>query len=96
MAYITKEETERSQWVSWLAEYGAEKFYAAFMHTAQDARSKCEYCGRTIQLDIREGGGVPDWHHLGDYGCDDSPETTEDGCGSHKAQGTTFFNVEDE
>lgn len=63
----------QAKWVKWLAEYGPEKFYDSFMRTAQDAQSECVSCGHFIYLDIREGGGVPDWRTTdGDYGCVDS------------------------
>jgi hypothetical protein len=72
------------EWVDWLESYGAEKFYAAFMKNAQDAKSRCIFCHRPIYLDIQEGGGIPDWRtYGGDYGCVDSPETDDDGLGSH-------------
>lgn len=33
---------------------------------------------------IAEGGGIPDWRTAdGDYGCDNSPDTSEDGTGGH-------------
>lgn len=71
-------------WGKWLNKYGAVKFYEAFMHSAQGARGICVNCRYPIYLDIREGGGVPDWRTAsGDYGCDASPETNEDGCGGH-------------
>ena len=55
------EEQDRADWVAWLESYGAAKFYDAFMSNAQGAESTCEHCGQPIYLDIREGGGVPDW-----------------------------------
>ena len=80
-------ESERADWVAWLEYFGAGNFYDSFMAHAQGAKSKCAYCGSTITLDIREGGGVPDWGCEGDYGCPDSPDTGEDGTGGHRAIG---------
>lgn len=74
----------REQWAAWLATYGAENFYDAFMATAQDAKSVCAQCGENIYLDIAEGGGVADWRtDDGDYGCPYSPDTGPDGTGDH-------------
>jgi hypothetical protein len=78
----------RAQWVEWLAAYGLGRFYDAFLSSAQGATSLCVNCGRRITLDIVEGGGVPDWSADGDYGCDESPDTNDDGVGSHIAEGT--------
>ena len=80
------EERERADWIAWLNGYGAGAFYDAFMRTAQDAQSRCSQCGETIYLDIREGGGVPDWAADGDYGCWASPDTDEDGVGGHEPE----------
>lgn len=75
----------KQEWVKWLEEYGADKFYDAFVLTAQDAESECVQCGEPIFLDIVEGGGAPDWRtEGGDYGCSDSPDTNEDGQGGHE------------
>lgn len=78
---------EKTSWAKWLESYGAEKFFEAFMRNAQNAISHCRYCGEEIYLDIAEGGGVPDWSTNdtigGDYGCGESPDTGEDGTGSH-------------
>jgi hypothetical protein len=85
---------EKAAWVAWLKVYSAEKFFEAFMENAQGARSTCLHCGEPIYLDIVEGGGVCDWRtEEGDYGCNDSPETTTEGCGSHKPQGLTVREV---
>ncbi len=73
----------REQWIKWLEGYGIGAFYDAFIRDAQGAKSRCVQCGQRIYLDIVEGGGIADWHADGDYGCDASPETTEDGVGSH-------------
>lgn len=81
--------TVKSAWVNWLKEYGADKFYELFVKIAQNAQSTCVYCHEPIYLDIVEGSGGPDWKlDDGDYGCNDSPETCEEGVGSHKAEGT--------
>lgn len=83
----TTAEKAKQDWIKWLEGYGADKFYDAFVKLAQDAKGKCVYCGEDIFLDIVEGGGVPDWKLAdGDYGCNDSPETCEEGCGSHKPE----------
>lgn len=79
----------RIDWVNWLKEYGADKFYDAFLATAQGARSECIYCGEDIFLDIVDGGGVPDWGSsmpgfVGlDFGCPASPDTDDEGTGGH-------------
>lgn len=83
MATATKK--ERTGWVRWLKSYGGGPFFDAFLRHAQDAEGECVHCGQKIYLDIVEGGGVPDWRTSdGDYGCGDSPETTEEGVGSHE------------
>ncbi len=75
---------DKRGWVSWFNSYGADRFYDAFIFNSQGAQSTCSYCGQHIYLDIVEGGGVPDWKtEDGDYGCGDSPETREQGTGSH-------------
>ena len=83
-------ENGAEEWSHWLATYkegdksGAERFYDAFMFNAQNAEGTCVHCNEPIYLDIREGGGVPDWRTIdGDYGCDNSPEGTDDACGGH-------------
>jgi hypothetical protein len=74
----------QAQWVQWLAGYGAARFYADFLRIAQDAESQCVLCRSLIYLDIAEGGGIPDWRTAdGDYGCLESPDTSEEGTGSH-------------
>ncbi len=48
----------------------------------------CIFCGQHVFDKHEESGfeGGPDWAtEDGDFGCDSSPETTEDGCGSHAA-----------
>jgi hypothetical protein len=76
--------SDRHDWAQWLAHYGAEAFFDAFMATAQDAAGTCRFCHQRIYLDIAEGGGICDWRTAdGDYGCEKSPETCEDGTGGH-------------
>lgn len=71
-------------WVKWLAGYGGQKFAASLAHNVQGAESQCTQCRAPIYLDFFEGGGVGDWKTAdGDYGCDRSPDTTEDGTGGH-------------
>jgi len=75
---------ERQDWIKWLEHYGIGKFFDAFVRNAQGARGTCLYCRQDIYLDIVEGGGVPDWKTSdGDYGCAHSPDTCEQGTGSH-------------
>lgn len=75
---------EKREWVKWLESYGLDKFFDAFLANTQGAQSTCIHCREKIYLDIVEGGGVPDWKtEDGDYGCADSPETSEQGTGSH-------------
>lgn len=82
----THEEIKES-WLKWLESYGADKFYDAFLRTVEGAESVCIYCGRTIQVDITIGGGVPDWHMDGDFGCPDNPENSEEGTCGHVPRG---------
>jgi len=61
----------------------------------------CRYCGESILLDQREGGGEgmdwgagpSDWVGNGgigmDYGCGDSPDTDGEGCGGHEPDVST-------
>lgn len=83
--------TDKQEWVAWLQSYGLDKFFDAFISTAQGAESECIHCGQKIYLDIVEGGGVPDWgSSFGslsnglDYGCPDSPDTGDEGTGGHE------------
>lgn len=77
-------EKDKAAWVKWLEGFGADKFFDAFMETAQFAEGECVNCGHKIYLDIAEGGGVPDWRDdEGSYGCDCSPDSTDEECGSH-------------
>lgn len=82
------EDATRDMWVRWIESYTPAAFFDAFMQTAQGAESRCIHCRQVIRLDIREGGGVPDWGIDGDYGCIDSPDTGPDGTGGHVAAGT--------
>lgn len=61
----------------------------------------CWHCGESILLDQVEGGGEgmdwgagpEDWPGNGgigmDYGCNDSPETDDEGCGGHEPNPST-------
>jgi hypothetical protein len=75
----------KAAWLKWLKTYGTDKFLDAFLYNVENAESTCQYCGETIYVDILIGGGVPDWcTEGGDFGCENSPETTADeGCGGH-------------
>jgi hypothetical protein len=92
MAKKTKK-AEKASWVAWLKDYGGDKFFDAFIRTAQYAESVCVNCGQKIYLDIVEGGGVPDWGSAFkegerglDYGCHESPDTNAEGTGGHEAR----------
>lgn len=77
----------KAQWLAWLKQYGAGKFFDAFIHACQYAKGTCVHCSEAIYLDIVEGGGVPDWRtEDGDYGCPYSPDTNEEGSGAHEPQ----------
>ena len=81
---------DRKQWAKWLRGYTPEKLFDAILHNCQGAESECIYCGQPVYFDIVEGGGVPDWKTKdGDYGCPESPDTSEDGCGSHMPKGVS-------
>ncbi len=81
---MTTSPTTRESWAAWLNSFGAENFFDSFLRNAQGARGTCTHCGEAIMLDIVEGGGVPDWRSEdGDYGCDSSPDTDDECCGSH-------------
>lgn len=76
--------TTPQQWATWIDAYGPEKFFESFVQIAQDCESTCVHCSCRIYLDIVEGGGCPDWRDSdGDYGCFQSPDTNEEGTGSH-------------
>jgi hypothetical protein len=74
----------KTAWVAWATKYGLDALFDSLIESVQDVESKCVNCGATIHCDIVEGGGVPDWHDEGDYGCPYSPDTTDDGCGGHR------------
>ena len=81
---MVEDMTKAQGWSQWLARYGPENFYEAFMKTAQGAQGSCVHCGGLIFLDLEEGGGCVDWKTAGgDYGCMESPDTNDDGVGSH-------------
>lgn len=85
---MTFTEEDKEAWVKWLQAYGLRRFLDSFMRTAHGAISHCVYCLEPIHLDLLEGGGVADWKtESGDYGCVKSPQTNEEGTGSHKAWG---------
>jgi hypothetical protein len=81
---VDQGELERDEWCHWLRGYTPEKFYDAFLETAQGAESECVNCGEKIYLDIVEGGGAPAWKNTrGEYGCDHSREKNADVLGYH-------------
>ena len=87
-AYVQKAakgtEKERTEWVRWFETYGTRKFLDSFLHNVEGAESTCQYCNRPIYVDVLIGGGVPDWStEDGDFGCERSPETTDEGTGGH-------------
>lgn len=47
----------------------------------------CLWCGQWVTVGREEAGSTspydPAWQVDGDYGCNESPETNEDGCGDH-------------
>jgi hypothetical protein len=54
----------------------------------------CLHCGTTI-AEIRDAiSRVLDWHHDGDYGCDQSPDTSEEGVGSHEPDPDTYWRAD--
>lgn len=76
--------TEKEKWVKWLEKYGAERFLDAFLQNVEGAESRCAYCGQPIYVDVLIGGGVADWStEDGDFGCWRSPDTCDEGTGSH-------------
>ncbi len=87
------QEKAKASWVSWLATYGADAFFDALMANVEGAESTCQYCGERIRLDFTQGGGIGDWGLDGDFGCPDSPETCEEGTGSHLPVGCPPFAV---
>lgn len=77
-------EQDKRNWLAWLKGYTAKKFLEAFIRNVEGAESRCVYCGELIYVDMLIGGGVADWStEDGDFGCDASPETCDEGTGSH-------------
>lgn len=77
-------ENDVRDWCAWFKKYGVKKFAESLLANVQGAESICTLCGQQIYLDFFEGGGVGDWKTAdGDYGCLESPETSEEGTGSH-------------
>jgi hypothetical protein len=76
--------TAKQSWLKWLQMYTAEKFLDSFLANVENAEGTCTYCGEKIYVDVLVGGGVPDWStECGDFGCGNSPDTTDEGCGGH-------------
>lgn len=73
------------QWLDWLAQPGmVEALIVSALKHCHGAKARCTYCEQAITLDCGVGtGGVFDWHADGDYGCPDSPETSDEGVGGH-------------
>lgn len=77
-------EKEKASWLNWLKSYTPKKFLESFLRNVEGAQSTCQYCHEPIYVDVLIGGGVPDWSTAeGDFGCEKSPETCEEGVGSH-------------
>lgn len=86
MTQVEKMKTSLSKraWLKWLQEYTPAKFLEAFLTNVEGAEGTCTHCHQYIYVDVLIGGGVPDWStEDGDFGCDASPDTTADCCGSH-------------
>ena len=74
----------KASWLRWLKIYTPKAFLDAFLRNVEGAESTCVYCHAPIYVDVLIGGGVADWStEDGDFGCDASPDTCEDGTGSH-------------
>jgi len=74
----------KKDWLRWLETYGAEKFLDLFLRNVEGAIGTCRYCHQPISVDVLIGGGVPDWStDGGDFGCEASPETDDEGMGGH-------------
>lgn len=43
----------------------------------------CRRCGEPLQMVTDPISGVVDWGADGDYGCDESPQTDDEGTGNH-------------
>lgn len=77
--------SQKQSWVSWLTNYGLMKFLNAFLSNVEGAESTCRHCHQKIYVDVMVGGGVPDWSTKdGDFGCHESPDTNDEGCGGHE------------
>lgn len=77
-------EGEIRSWLRWCKTYTIERFIRAFLSNVEGAQGTCQYCRRSIYVDVLIGGGVPDWStEDGDFGCDAAPDTDRDGCGAH-------------
>lgn len=75
----------KQQWLKWLEDYGTDKFLDAFLRTVENAESICIHCHQTIYVDVLIGGGIPDWStEDGDFGCDEHPQSNEEGCYGHE------------
>lgn len=73
----------------------ANSFKAAPMKVLYGARGNivpmrsgpCLWCGQWVEQGREIAGATnpydPAWHNDGDFGCDESPESNDDGCGSH-------------
>lgn len=71
------------------------KFKAAPVRPLMNARGEvvpmtpgpCLWCGRWVEIGREEAGSTnpydPAWCEDGDYGCDDSPESNDEGVGDH-------------
>ncbi len=75
---------QKDEWIRWLDTYGSRNFLESFLQNVENAESTCVYCKQKIYVDVLIGGGVPDWSTLdGDFGCENSPDTTTEGTGGH-------------
>jgi hypothetical protein len=43
----------------------------------------CHHCGEGLDMVVDPTSGVVDWGASGDFGCDDNPESNEDGSAPH-------------
>ena len=81
MRRITKK--QKQAWVKWLTTYTPEQFLESFLENVEGAVSTCQYCERQISVNVTIGGGVVDWGIDGDFGCNASPDTDDEGTGGH-------------
>ena len=69
--------------------WGAEDVQAQYvLRRAKHIRygATCIWCNQWVEDGREDSGrkdGEPDWNVEGDFGCDMSPDTTENGVGSH-------------